>query len=220
MKEGKGRFSTAIHGLLASSAIIQGFGLLATMAVGILLARYLGPKNYGVYGLVMAVVSLATVVAQFGLPQFATREAARSMSTRPQASPTAVIRRIAELGLAFWIGVPSLIAVIMLLSTPQWTEGRTGIILYAAATIFLLSIFGIGIGLTRGFGHNLFGQLLEMLARPVATAIALFAVYRLAGGLTVASTLAVQAAVLFAAAVALGLLLVRQRGPAASPPPD
>ena len=49
-----------------------GFGFL----VGVQLARGLGPAGYGVYGLVMAVISMIAVPVEFGVPSLLTREVA------------------------------------------------------------------------------------------------------------------------------------------------
>lgn len=62
---------------LAGSAGLRLIGLAATFLVGVKLARSLGPEGYGVYGTLMAMVMIAAVPIQFGLPQMVTREVSR-----------------------------------------------------------------------------------------------------------------------------------------------
>jgi O-antigen/teichoic acid export membrane protein len=192
--------------------------MMATLLVGVQLARYLGPAEYGIYGLVMAIVALATVGAQFGLAQFAMREGARSISSNPPATPAAVIRWISAKATAISAVSSALLASFILLASPHWAEGKSELIGYAAATIFLLSLFGVGIGLLRGLGRNLLGQTIETLARPLATMVALFLLYRMAGTLTVEDALIVQACVILAAIVSIGLFLLRRPIPRAIAP--
>jgi O-antigen/teichoic acid export membrane protein len=210
---------SGVQGLLASSAAVQGLGMGATLLVGVQLARYLGPAEYGIYGLVMAVVSQATDGAQFGLAQIAVREGARSMSSHRSAAPTAVIRWISAKVTAISATSSVLLTLLILLASPSWAASRSDLIAYAAATIFLLSLFGAGIGLLRGLGRNLLGQIIETLARPVATMIALFLLYRMAGALTVEDALIVQGCVIFAAVAGIGLFLLGQPAPR-EPAPD
>jgi len=53
----------------ASSAV----SLFAGLIVSVVLARGLGPAGFGVYALVMAVVSFAFLVARLGIPETAAR---------------------------------------------------------------------------------------------------------------------------------------------------
>lgn len=54
----------------------MGFGFL----VGIQLARGLGPSGYGIYGLVMAFISILAVPVEFGIPSLLTREVAANLA--------------------------------------------------------------------------------------------------------------------------------------------
>jgi O-antigen/teichoic acid export membrane protein len=60
----------------------RGIGLLAGLAVSVLLARLLGPAGYGVYALALSVVALLTVPAELGLPTLAIREVAVATEQR------------------------------------------------------------------------------------------------------------------------------------------
>lgn len=61
---------------LAGSAGIRIIGMGFGFLVGVQLARGLGAEGFGVYGLAMSIISLATIPTEFGLPQLVTREVA------------------------------------------------------------------------------------------------------------------------------------------------
>lgn len=63
-------------------ALVKVAGALLGFAVSIILARGLGPGEYGVYAWVMAFVSLLLLPVQLGLPTLLIREAARAQQQR------------------------------------------------------------------------------------------------------------------------------------------
>ncbi|NAZ70744.1 flippase [Vibrio toranzoniae] len=63
------------------SAGIQFFGRGLTVLIGIILARVLGPEEFGSYALVMSIVALATIPTVAGLPQLIIREVAKLQLT-------------------------------------------------------------------------------------------------------------------------------------------
>lgn len=72
---------------LYSLGLLHGLGAVLTLAIGILLARLLGPEGYGIYALSMAILALAGMVTEFGFPVLAIREfsAARARDSWAEA---------------------------------------------------------------------------------------------------------------------------------------
>ena len=66
------------------SLVLRVAGLVSGFALGVLLARMLGPAQFGIYGLVTTVAAVGMTIAQLGTPQLAVREAERS--ARPAAT--------------------------------------------------------------------------------------------------------------------------------------
>jgi len=151
------------------------------------------------------------VVGQFGLPQLAIREAAASISLHPPASAATVVRwfALAATAAASLICL-TLLAVIWLLA-PPFTAGRMDLVYYAAGLTFLLSLFGVGIGLLRGLGRNLTGQIIDNLARPAAVIAALLLLMFLGHRIGVGDAFLVQLAVVLAATLFIALALPRSR---------
>lgn len=184
-----------LHKLLASSGLIQVGGIVATMLLGIQLARYLEPANYGVYGVILSIVSIISVAAQFGLPLLAIKEMASACSTRSQADLGSVLRWFSIRAMVIPLLVIALATSLFFLWSPAWLAGREAQVLYAAATAFAFSVMAIGVGLLSGSGRNLKSQAIDAIAKPVLIILALLAVHSIAGGLTIDQVLAIQIAV-------------------------
>jgi O-antigen/teichoic acid export membrane protein len=197
-----------LHRLLFTSALVQGAGMLVTMLLGIQLARYLGPTDYGIYGLIMAVVAIAAVAAKFGLPLLAIREAAR-----PNINFHGLIKWFAWRSAVLAIAVPLLIAAGFLLNSGR-NGDRAEYVLLAAAFVALSALLSCSVGILRGAGHNLMGQIIELLLWPTIIVVIVYVLHA-DGEFTVNEALSGQIAALLASLafslVPLGLCARRHR---------
>lgn len=156
-----------------SSGMVWAAGTASTFAVGVMLARRLGPAGYGVYGTAVAIVTLLVVPAQFGLPLLATREVS-ALRVNGRAGD------IAALGwwfAAIVAGASALIAIALRLTDHMLalapTVERT--IAAGAGLLPALALSGLTSGLLRGQERVVTSQLLDVLIRPLAFAAALLA---------------------------------------------
>ncbi|WBO20815.1 lipopolysaccharide biosynthesis protein [Sphingomonas abietis] len=156
-----------------SSGIIWAAGTAATFAVGVLLARRLGPAGYGVYGTAIAIVTLLAVPAQFGLPLLSTREVSAAR-VRGRADEVAALgwwfAAIVAGASLFLAGGLRLANDVLPLAPPI----RPAI---AAAALLLpaLALSGLTSGLLRGRERVITSQLLDVLIRPLVFVAALLA---------------------------------------------
>lgn len=156
-----------------SGGLIWALGTLATFAVGVVLARWLGPSGYGIYGTAIAIVTLLAVPAQLGLPLLATREVA---ATQGQGSPAAV----AALGwwfVAIVVAASATLAACLLAVYAVLPMGSVikQAIPTAALLLPALALSGLAAGLLRGKERVVTSQLLDVLVRPLAFLAALLA---------------------------------------------
>jgi O-antigen/teichoic acid export membrane protein len=148
-----------------SSGAVWAAGTVATFGVGVVLARWLGPAGYGVYGTAIAIVTLVAVPAQFGLPLLATREvSAARVRGRPDEAAS----------LASWfagtVAVASIVFAAML-----WIAARAlplapalkPALGFAAALLPALALSGLAAGLLRGQERVVASQALDVLVRPL-----------------------------------------------------
>ena len=175
------------------SAGVRIVGMALTFLVGVQLARYLGPAGYGVYGTVMAIVTLLLVPAQLGLPQLIARDIPAALVERDFAKVK---------GTLIWFTLAVLIASIAIVAVgiagSVLTSGKQGPSLGSAyywglAAVPLIALSNLGAGALRGFHHIVGAQYYEALVRPATLACLLFLVSRHSGGVSPAAALALQA---------------------------
>ena len=156
---------TAVSGL--SNLILRIAGLASTFLLGVLLARALGPAEYGLYGLVATLAALGMNIALLGIPQLAIRE----FSIRKDRSDWNGIRSLTR---KFSVAVASAslaIALITLLCVISLDNGRAQTTRLAIPGVLLLA-FMAGTALIaaqlRGLGQLVKGQAMDIFGRPIA----------------------------------------------------
>lgn len=103
--------------------------LLSTLVVGIFVARYLGPEQYGLMNYVISIVALFTVFATFGTTEIIIRELAKKELSKDIILGSAFAVRV---GLAF----VCLIAIGIYLAFSNETSETSIMILIYASSIF------------------------------------------------------------------------------------
>ena len=102
--------------------------LLGSLFVGIIIARYLGPKQYGLMNYVISYVSLFQVFALFGLDNIEIRETAGNLGEYQTIVGTAF-------GIKLILAIITLVAIIV---TALWLEADSN-------TIVLISIYSLSV---------------------------------------------------------------------------
>jgi len=161
--------------------------------VGIQLARGLGIEAYGLYGSVMAIVSLGAAVASGGWQLLATRNVASSLAH----DDAAAARRLLLWSIKTVLPLSILVAVVVGIAT--WGLLDTGWRISVAGMILLglVAFLALTAAFVRGVGKIVLGMALDNVVRPAIYAILLASLVLLAVPLTVnlAMTLAAVAAV-------------------------
>ena len=159
--------------LAIGSVCIKVGNAAAVFSVSVILARALGPKEFGFYAYVFALTSLLTVFAKAGLPELLVREVARykvqeswstvrailSLSNRAATLTTSVVIIVAVI--ALWATVPDHDTVALL--TYSWAVLLIPVLVFS-------ELRGAAI---RGWGEVLAGQLPNILLRPTGLAVLL-----------------------------------------------
>lgn len=160
------RLGPTLTRTLAGSAGIRVIGMGFGLLVGVQLARGLGADGYGIYGLAMSILSLASIPAEFGLPQLLTREIAyaqvrddlpsiRGIMNWANKTVLALSAAIAVVGLVAWTVLTRLDSV-----TLAWT------LLAGLPLVPLIPLSNLRSAAMRGLQHIVTGQLPELVVRP------------------------------------------------------
>lgn len=172
------QIATVIPKLLT---VLRGFSLLRTAAGtlglkigaaglaflnGILLARLLGPAEFGVYAIVLSTVEFAATLAVLGLPMFATREAAalaenghwgRLKGLLRAAHRSTLLAALAILGISI-----SLLAGDVVKPAVSWP-----VIALAMALVLLTALNQLRAAILRGLHWVILADIPDLLLRPL-----------------------------------------------------
>ena len=174
-------------------------GLVSGFALGVLLARMLGPAEFGAYGLVTTIAAVGMTIAQLGTPQLAVRE----LSVRAARADWAGVKAIVyQFGIATTLAGAAIGAVAFGGATLAGASPSEMALVTQGAVLTLLTAYtGLFAAELRGLGLLLKGQSMDITVRP-ALSFAIVAILLLAGSrMDALIALTVQNAVTLGAAV-------------------
>lgn len=180
---------------------------------GVLLARLLGPKELGVYAIVMASINLAATGTALGLPFFVTREVAKYEAQKQWGLIKGLIRTSHR-----WV----LAATVVLLAgaagvassgkiLPELTWLIMGLV---AVLIPLTSFLQLRVSILRGLHWVILADIPELLLRPLFFLLLVGSVCFFFGKANAVQALVLQLVALFCAFMA-GTVFLRVRMPQA-----
>ncbi|HET9337241.1 MAG TPA: oligosaccharide flippase family protein, partial [Sphingomicrobium sp.] len=190
--------------------------MLAGFVVGILLARGLGVEGYGQYGIAMAVITIAGVPGELGLPRLVMRETAAAHARKDWPIFFGVIRWADSTSLAISLPIVALIAVCALLFAGGPASSLGAAIMWGAPVIPLFALAKIRAGALQGLNKVVLGQTATILLRPLLLGLLLLGFFALTGRITPQAAMALNA-VTAACALAAGFILLKKNAPAEAP---
>ncbi len=141
-------------------------------ATGVLLARFLGPSDYGTYTFVMAMVGFLTIPSELGIPGLAVRELAVANARKDWGTMRGFIIR-AHQGIAVLsLALMALAALGLLLFGDRIEPVRRHCMWLALALVPLISLGALRAAMLRGLRKVLLGQLPEQVIRPAVLLVA------------------------------------------------
>ncbi|WP_308916547.1 oligosaccharide flippase family protein [Jannaschia sp. LMIT008] len=165
---------------LIQTGVIHLGSVVLSVGVGVVLARFLGPGEFGLYAFALAIVTLSVVLVEFGLPTVMLREAAA------RREDPAMIRAIAS-RLAVVVLVNGAVAVGLLIGS--WLIARVAmrdavplapygpVLGIGLALLPVLALVKLGSGTLRGTGAMLTGQTTEFVVRNLLLSLAALATF-------------------------------------------
>ena len=160
----------------AGSIVVKISSLLLGFVLTIILARTLGPEQYGIYGFTLALVSLIAIPAQMGLPNLVVRETAKARVNEDWALMRGIwlwaTRYIAVSSLLLF----SLVGLGLVVFGYRMSDHRLEALIIAMPLIPLVALGNVRGAALRGLRRVVLGQLPEKVIRTV-TLIALSLVF-------------------------------------------
>lgn len=201
----RGRLMQSILGSTGLKAV----QLVLGTAVTILLARALGPEEYGVYAFALSLVTLLAIPAQMGLPTLVVREVAKYQAQERWNLLRGLLLRANQAVLVLSLLIGFAAAVVAWALARQATETQFATFAWALLLLPLLALGDLRGAALRGLRRVVQGQVPERLLRPGLLILLSGLVVLSRGELTAPSAMALHA---LAAAVAFlvgAVLLLR-----------
>jgi len=201
----RGQRETILSGL--SSLSLRIAGLISTFGLGVVLARALGPAEYGIYGLVVSVAALVMTISLLGTPQLAVRELSVRSAQGDWAGVKALIRRfgLASGSAALLLG--AMAVCLGLILAPAGDRTPTYILLGALLTLST-TVTALTSAELRGLGAMVKGQFMDIAGRPTAAFLIIVALVLAGLSLRAVDALWIQVAI-SAAAATISLIWIR-----------
>lgn len=196
----------------AGSSAVHLAGMLFTFLVGVQLARGLGVEGYGHYGIAMAVIAIASVPGEYGIPKLVVREVAAASAHDDRARIFGVLRWADK---ASWtIGAVTLAASIGLavFLSKQAASPAVSVILWGLAAVPLVAFARSRGAALQGLHYVVLGQVPFNLLRPLVMSLLLVALFGWWPDAGAHEAMALNV-VTAAAALLLGELWLRSRLP-------
>jgi O-antigen/teichoic acid export membrane protein len=149
------------------SAGIQAANRFLALALGIVLARLLGPDGYGVYAYAFAIMSLLMVVAEAGVPTLLMREVAASQVREEWELLSGALHR----GFQFVALTAMTVSSLGLLLLWWLADNVSAMVLYTTALMLLVlpvaALCKTVAHVLQGLNKVVVGQAVDMLIRPL-----------------------------------------------------
>jgi O-antigen/teichoic acid export membrane protein len=185
---------------MAGSTLVQLAGMALTFLVGVQLARGLGVERYGQYGIAMAVIVMASIPGEFGLPRLLTREVAAAQARSDLPRLFAVLRWSDRLCYLMSAAAAAVVILGTLAIYGRSLPPVATAILFGAPIIPLAALARLRGATLQGLHHVVLGQIPPVLLRPLFFSAALLILFQLVSAADAAHAMALNAGT---AAVAL-----------------
>ncbi|QIL02401.1 oligosaccharide flippase family protein [Sphingomonas sinipercae] len=169
------RFATYVRGaglgpfLIRASAgggAIRLAGMATSFVAGVLLARILGVEAYGIYGIALAIISVAALPAELGLPLLVTREVARAAAAGEDRQVAGTVRWAQRAAIGISMAVALVVAMVGLFLTQFGWPGVGLTLLVGAPAIPVASLTRVYGGVLQGLKSIVKAQTASQVIRP------------------------------------------------------
>jgi len=148
------------------TALVRASSMLLMLASGVLLARSLGPENYGIYSFVLSLIALLGLPANAGLPTLLVRETAKSQAV----GRWGLVKGLLQISTSA-VFVYSAIIALSAAFVVYWiweADGSSQVdtFLWALWLLPIIAFEGVRTGVLRGLRWVAISQIPEQIIRP------------------------------------------------------
>jgi O-antigen/teichoic acid export membrane protein len=175
LNESNGLRTQLLRGVIGSVAV-QIATIFLSLSLTVLLARTLGPRGYGIYAWVLALVSLIAIPAQFGLPNLVVRETAKAEVNEEWGLMRGLWFWANAIALSTSLGLAIVGGVAIWLMIDQFSSDQQVTLFLGLLLVPLIALGNIRGAALRGLRKVVLGQLPEHILRPGLLIVLIFAI--------------------------------------------
>jgi O-antigen/teichoic acid export membrane protein len=149
------------------SVAVRVISFFTMLASSIVLARAMGPTEYGIYSQFFAIISLLLIPAQFGVPILLLRETARATATNQLSRMKGLWKWAAVFLTKSTISICGLAGLGAVLLATHLDRSSAPVFYISLLLIPLLSFSDAGAAAVRGLKHIVLAQFPETVVRPL-----------------------------------------------------
>lgn len=164
--QGNGLRSNLMRGGIVSIAI-KVFGLAFSLITAIILARALGPEQYGIYSYVLAIVSILAIPAMFGLPSLIVRETAKAQVKQEWGIIRGLWNWANNITASLSLSITLVAAVLLWINRDNFSQIQFLTFAWGLAFIPLSALAALRGASLRGLRKVIQGQLPEQVLKPI-----------------------------------------------------
>lgn len=172
----------------AASLLIKLTSVLLGFVLAVLLARGLGPEQYGIYGFILTLVTMIAIPAQVGLPNLVVRETARAGGREDWALMRGIWRWSSRYVLTTSLLLLTVVAIALYFAGDLLTADRHRALVLALPLIPLIALGNIRGAALRGLRRVVLGLLPEKIIRTVLLIALIGSLFLIGGNNFTAST--------------------------------
>lgn len=156
-----------------ASLVLHVLAKLLLLATSILLARWLGPVQFGIYASALAILLILKVPAQLGLPTLLVRLLPTYLAREKPALLNGALRMSFMATLTMSLAVSLVAALVVSTFASHLSAQHAATLLWALAVLPLATALSLTSGILRGFHRIVSGQLAEIVIVPAALLVLL-----------------------------------------------
>lgn len=158
------------------SIVIKMLGIGFSLITVIILARTLGPEQYGIYSYVLAIVSILAIPAMFGLPSLIVRETAKAEVNQEWGLMRGLWSWANRISASLSLLIAVIAAVVLWLNRDSFSQIQFLTFAWGVAFIPLSALAALRGASLRGLRKVIQGQLPEQVLKPLLFIVALVAI--------------------------------------------
>lgn len=148
------------------SLILKGLSIASVFGVTVVLARKLGTDGYGVYSFILALISIVSIPAAFGLPSLVIRETARALTQKDWRTIKGIWRWSGIMTIVVTVMLVLIVGALVLFFSDRFDNVYINAFLWSILLVPLISLGNLRGAALQGLNKIIQGQMPEKLFLP------------------------------------------------------